>query len=162
MRCFLIGSLIGLAGIVTALAPAQSQVYATSIVATYPDPNAKVPAFNVVPGAGIATWSNGLAQAVLIHGKSYNYCVSVGSGVARGTADVAFRITRDGAVIQSATIIAAKDFKVGPNGVWYYCSGYKVLPKSPGAATLTGIVSYKASGSTAAANSTVNVSVLLR
>lgn len=162
MRYLLVGWLAALAGSITALAPAQAQVYATSIVATHPDPGGKVPAFNVVPGAEIATWSNGLAQAVLTHGQSYNYCVSLGSAVAKGSANVSFRITRGKTVIQSATIIAAKDFKVGPNGVWYYCSGYRVLPKSPGVATLTGIVGYIASGSTVPTNSVVNVAVLLR
>jgi len=162
MRCLPIGCLAALAATITALAPAQAQVYATSIVATHPDPDGKVPAFNVVPGAGIPTWSNGLAQAVLTHGQSYNYCVSLGSAAAKGSADVSFRITRGKTVIQSATIITAKDFKVGPNGIWYYCSGYRVLPKSPGAATLTGIVGYKATGSTVPTNSVVNVAVLLR
>jgi hypothetical protein len=162
MRCFLIGWLVALAGTITALAPAQAQVYATSIVATHPDPEGKVPAFNVVPGAGIATWSNGLAQAVLTHGQYYNYCVSLGSAAAKGSANVSYRITRGKTVIQSATIITAKAFKVGPNGVWYYCSGYRVLPSSPGPATLTGIVGYIASGSTTPTNSIVNVGVLLR
>jgi hypothetical protein len=147
---------------IIAQAPVQAQVYVTSIVATHPDPEGKVPAFNVVPGSGIATWSNGLALAVLTHGQSYNYCVSLGSAVARGAAAVSYKITRPGVVIQSAIIIAAKDFKVGPNGIWYYCSGYKVLPKSPGPATLTGIVGYKATGSTVATNSIINVPVLLR
>jgi hypothetical protein len=162
MRRSLFGWLVALAGTVTALVPAQAQVYATSITATHPDPDGKVPAFNVVPGSGIATWSNGLAQAVLTHGQSYNYCVSLGSAAARGSADVSYRITRGKTVIQSATIITAKDFKVGPNGVWYYCSGYRVLPKNAGLATLTGIVGYIASGSMVPTNSVVSVDVLLR
>ena len=162
MRVFFAGWLAVLAVAVTAATPAQSQVYATSITATHPDPDGKVPAFNVVPGAGIQTWSDGLAQAVLTHGQYYNYCVSLGSGAAKGSADVYFRITRGKTVIQSATIIKAKDFPVGPNGIWYFCSGYRVLPRSPGAATLIGEVAYKANGSTVPVNSLVSASVLLR
>ena len=162
MRLFIIGLLAASAGIVMAAPRTYAQMYATSITATHPDANGKVPAFNVVSGAGIPTWSNGLAQAVLTHGQYYDYCVSLGSAAARGSAEVSFRVTRGKAVIQSAVIIKAKDFKVGPNGVWYYCSGYLQLPKSPGVATLTGIVSYKATGASIATNSLVNATVELR
>ena len=52
--------------------PARAQVFVTSVTAAIPDPNGKVPGFNLVPGAGIENWSNGVAQAVLMHGHSYN------------------------------------------------------------------------------------------
>ncbi len=142
--------------------PAHAQVYVTSITASFPDPNTKVPAFNVVPGAGIPTWSIGLAQAVLVHGQSYNYCVSLGSNTASGKASVAFKITRGSTIIQSATIIAAKDFNVSNNGVWYLCSGYTALPSSPGAATLTGTVAYTATGATKPTDSKLSVPILLQ
>ena len=141
---------------------AQAQVYATSVTAAEPDGGGKVPAFNDVPGATIGVWSNGLAQGVLAHGRPYNYCVSLASGVAKGTAAVSFRIVRSGKVLQSKTIIAAKDFKVGANGIWYYCSGYLTLPSSPGAAQLIGEVTYKGTTAKAAVSSQVASSVLLR
>ena len=59
--------------------PASAQVFVTGITAAVPDPPGKVPAFNAVPGAGITTWSNGVAQAVLTAGQTYNYCVSAAS-----------------------------------------------------------------------------------
>jgi hypothetical protein len=148
--------------LLAAATPACAQVYATSVTASLPDANGKVPAFNVVPGSAISTWSIGLAQAVLTHGQAYNYCVSLGSGTASGKASVAFSIARGATTIQSATIIAAKDFSVGPNGVWYYCSGYMALPNSPGTATLTGTVSYQATGATKSVKSKVFSSVLLQ
>jgi hypothetical protein len=141
---------------------ARAQVYATSVTAAHPDGAGKVPAFNAVPGAAIASWSNGLAQGVLVHGQLYNYCVSVASGAAAGTATVSFKIVRASKIVQSKTIIAAKDFKVGANGVWYYCSGYLTLPNSPGAAQLIGDVTYKANAAKTAVTSQTASSVLLR
>ncbi len=151
---------LGVAAVLPSVA--RAQVYATSVTASFPDANGKVPAFNAVPGAAIPTWSNGLAQAVLTHGQAYNYCVSVGSGTASGNASVAFKIARGKTSIQSKTIIAAKDFPVGSNGIWYYCSGYLVLPSNPGAATLTGTVAYTATGSKKPVTSKVVTSVLLQ
>lgn len=145
-----------------AVLPARAQVYVTSITASFPDPNTKVPAFNAVPGAGIPTWSIGLAQAVLVHGQSYNYCVSLASNTASGRASVAFKITRGKTVIQSATIVAAKDFILGNNGVWYLCPGYTTLPSSPGAAILTGTVVYKAAGATKPTDARLSVPILLQ
>jgi hypothetical protein len=162
MRIYLVAALSASALVAAASAPAQAQVYATSITAAFPDPNGKVPGFNLVQGAGITNWSNGVAQAALTHGQPYNYCASVGSGTANGKAKVAFKIARGSTVIQTATIISAKNFTVGSNGVWYFCSGYLALPNSPGTATLTGIVSYYASGSKKPVNSTTSVSVLLQ
>ncbi len=141
---------------------AQAQVYATSITAARPDGAGKVPAFNAVPGAAIPSWSNGLAQGVLMHGQLYNYCVSLASGAAAGTAAVSFKIVRGSKVVQSKTIIAAKDFKVGANGIWYYCSGYLTLPNSPGVAQLIGDVTYKGTAAKTAVISQVASSILLR
>jgi len=145
-----------------ASAPASAQMFVTSITAAIPDPAGKVPAFNVVPGAEIETWSNGLANAVLTHGQYYNYCISIASAIANGKADVTFKIARGATNIQSGTIIAANKFSVGANSIWYYCSGYTLLPKSPGAATLSGIVSYTAKDSSTPVVSKLEVPVLLK
>jgi hypothetical protein len=145
-----------------AAVPASAQVFVTGITAAVPDPNGKVPAFNVVPGAGIATWSNGIAQAVLTGGQSYNYCVSAASAIASGKASLSFRILRGTEVIQSSTIIKEKDFKVGSNGTWYFCSGYLSLPDSPGAAKLTAIMNYTPSGSTTPLKVELSTPVLLQ
>ena len=128
--------------------PASAQVFVTGITAAVPDPNGKVPAFNAVPGAGITTWSNGVAQAVLTAGQTYNYCVSAASATASGSASLSFKIERGTEVIQSGTIIKAKNFSIGSNGVWYFCSGYETLPDSPGAAKLTATMLYTPGGTT--------------
>lgn len=162
MSCRL-AALAALAVLAAAAAPAvHGQVLATSITASFPDPNGKVPGFNLVPGAGIANWSNSLAQAVLTHGSYYNYCVSLGSGNVTGKATVSFKLARGATVIQSKVIIPASKFSVGANGVWYYCSGYLQLPSSPGIATLSGIVAFKATGSTKPVTSKVAYPVLLQ
>jgi hypothetical protein len=141
-------------------APAHAQLYATGISASFPDPNGKVPAFNAVPGAGIQTWSIGYAQAVLVHGHAYNYCVSLGSGTATGKANIAYKITRGKTVIQTHSIL--KQLTIGSNGIWYECSGYTVVPNSPGPATLTGTTAYFATGSTKPVTSKVSSSVLIQ
>ncbi len=143
-------------------APARAQLYVTSITASFPDPNNKVPAFNVVPGAGIQTWSIGLAQAVLVHGQAYNYCASLGSGPVGGKASVAYKITRGSTVIQSATIITAKQFPVVANGIWYFCAGFHALPNNPGAATLIGSAAFTASTGGKAKVSKISVPILLQ
>jgi hypothetical protein len=160
MSRFIAVPLVALA--LAASAPASAQIYVTSIIASNPDPNGKVPAFNAVPGAGLSTWSDGLAQAVLQHGQAYEYCVSLNTATADGKASVSYKIARGGTVIQSYTIIKSSNFTLSNNDVFYLCSGYQTLPDSPGAATLTGIVSYKASGSTKTVESKLSVPILLQ
>jgi uncharacterized protein GlcG (DUF336 family) len=145
-----------------AAAPAQAQVYVTSVTAAVPDSNGKVPGFNKVPGSAIANWSNGLAQVVLTHGQSYNYCVSLGSDEANGTAGVTFTIARKTTVIQTGVIVAPGGLAVGPNGIWYLCSGYTALPSSPGKAMLTGAVMYTPTGGTKPVVSEVSTSLVLQ
>ena len=79
-----------------------------------------------------------------------------------GSAKVSYKITRGSTVIQTATIITAAQFPVGPNGVWYLCSGHQVLPSSPGAALLTASVAYKANGSATSVTSKQSVPVILK
>ncbi len=151
-----------MAALALAASPAKAQVYVTGIAATIPDPNTKVPAFNAVPGAGIPTWSNGLSQAVLTHGQAYNYCVSLASANTKGNGQVSFSLKRGSTLIQSHIIVKKADYSIGPYGVWYYCSGYLTMPDSPGAATLTGTVSYLASGATKSATAHLSVKVLIQ
>jgi hypothetical protein len=99
---------------------------------------------------------------VLTHGKYYNYCVSIASAQAKGKGQVVFRLSHGATLVQSAVIIKKQNYAIVPNGVWYYCSGYMQLPGSPGAATLSAIVSYWPAGSDTPTQSALNVSVLLK
>jgi hypothetical protein len=155
-------SLILAAFATLAALPASAQVFITGITAAVPDPNGKVPAFNAVPGAGITTWSDGLAQAVLTGGQTYNYCASAASATAKGHASLSFKIQRGTELVQSGTIATQKQFTVGDNGNWYFCSGYTQLPDSPGAAVLTAILDYTPSGSTEKTEVKLSVPVLLQ
>ena len=147
----------------TALAShAHAQLLVTSVTASFPDPNGKLPGFNLVPGAGISNWSMGVAQGVLTHGQSYNYCVSLASGNNTGKATVSFKISRGSTIIQSATIIKAAQYPVGPFGTWYFCSGYKALPSNPGAATLTATAAFTAGGARKAVTTKLAVPVVLQ
>ena len=159
MRVGLLATLIAFAFAATT---AEAQVFVTSVTAAVPDPNGKVPGFNKVPGSGIENWANGVAQVVLTHGQSYNYCVSLGSARANGAAGVTYTISRRKTVIQTGVIIAPGALPIVPNQVSYVCSGYTVLPTSPGKATLTGALSYLPSGGTKALVSEVNTSVVLK
>jgi hypothetical protein len=154
-------ALAALALAATAPVAAQAQVYVTSIIAVFPDPNGKVPTFNGVPGAGIPTWANGLAQAVLTHGTTYNYCLSIGTGTAVGKASVVFRIVRGKTILQSGTILTESQFSVVSNAVYYECAGFHTAPDSPGAAALLGIVNFVAKGTTKAVVSKLSVPILL-
>jgi hypothetical protein len=111
-------------GLATVALPARAQLFLTSITAAVPDPNDKVPGFNKVTGSGIENWSNGVAQAVLVHGQEYNYCVSLASATAEGKAEVGYKITQGATDVQSGTIITAKNFSIGSDSIWYFCSGY--------------------------------------
>ena len=88
--------------------------------------------------------------------------MSLASGTANGKASVTYKIARGKTVIQSGTIITAKNLPIGPNGTWYLCSGYQVLPSSAGTATLTGTVGYIASGMTKPKLSKLSVPILLQ
>ncbi len=149
-------------GFAICAAPAGAQVLVTGVTASFPDPNGKVPAFGAVPGAGIQTWSVGLAQGALTHGQPYDYCVSMATGSAAGNAQVSYKLARGSSVIQSGVIVAAKDFKVVNQGIWYWCTGGIALPSTPGAATLTGTVAYTATGTTKKVISKLSVPVLLQ
>ncbi len=154
--------IIACAAMIVAAAPAaHAQLFVTGVYANLPDPNGVLPAFNIVPGAGIPSWSSGLAQSVLTHGQSYEYCVSLASGTAVGKASVAYKITRGTAVIQSETFVKPSQYSVGSGGVWYYCAGYHVLPNSPGAATLTGVATFTATGTTTPVVTKLSVPLLL-
>ena len=152
---------LSVTALLLAAAPVKAQVYVTGISATIPDPDGKVPAFNVVSGAGIPTWSDGLSQAVLVHGQTYDYCVSLASATADGSASVSFSIKRGKVVIQSATLVKANKFQISSNGVWYWCAN-ETLPDSPGAATLTGTVSYLATGATKHVTSHITADIVLQ
>ena len=141
---------------------AQAQVVPTSVTAASPDPNGKVPGFNLVPGAGIANWANGLAQAVLVHGNYYNFCVSLASATANGQATVSYAVMRGKARLLSKVIIKGSQLPVGSDSVWYFCSGYTQIPNSPGNATLVGTVSYLATGSTKPAIAKTTTQVFLQ
>ncbi len=139
-------SLFAAVMLATSITAAHAQIVVTSVIAAQPDPNNTVPKFNAVPGAGIVTWSDGLAEGVLVAGQPYGYCVSLASATADGKASIAYTITRGVTKIQGATILTAKQFKVSSNGVYYACTGGITLPSSPGTATLTGVVTYTPTG----------------
>ena len=145
-----------------AASAAHAQVYVTSVTAAIPDANGKVPGFNKVPGSAIENWANGVAQVELAHGQSYNYCVSAGAAKANGTVGVTYTISRKNTVIQTATIIAPGGEPVSPGSIFYVCSGYTVLPDSPGKARLSGVVTYTPANGGKVTDSELDTNVVLK
>jgi hypothetical protein len=149
-----------MAALISPAAEAASPVFVTGIQATVPDPNGKVPAFNAVPGAGIETWSNGVAQAVLTGGQYYEYCISVASAKAKGTGSIVYQIVHGHTVVQSDTVIDT--FPIGSQGVWYFCAGYHQLPASPGPANLVATLTYTPKNGGSPQQASLSVPVLLQ
>jgi uncharacterized protein GlcG (DUF336 family) len=155
-------ALLAVIASVSAAATAHAQVYVTSVTAAIPDANGKVPGFDKVPGSAIENWANGVAQVVLTHGQSYNYCVSAGSAKANGTASVSFTISRKNTVIQTGVIIPPGGEPVKANDIFYVCSGYTVLPDSPGKAKLAGVVTYTPTGGGKPTDSELDTDIVLK
>jgi hypothetical protein len=147
------------AGADSALAAAQ-KVFVTGILASFPDPNGKVPALDVVPGAGIDTWSDGLALGVLTANQYYEYCVSVASAKVKGTGSIVYAITRGHTVIQTDTVVDT--FKMGNQGVWYFCAGYHQLPSSPGPASMVATLTYTPKNGDPPEQESLSIPVLLQ
>ena len=143
-------------------ATVHAQVFVTSVTAAIPDANGKVPGFNKVPGSAIQNWANGVAQVVLTHGQSYNYCVSAGAAKANGTVGVTYTIARNSTVIQAGTIVPPGGEPVSPGSIFYVCSGYTALPDSPGRATLSGVVTYTPSNGGKATDSQLRTNLVLK
>ena len=162
IKARVVGAAAMIGAVLAMNATAQAQVVVTSVTASFPDSAQKVPALNAVPGAAIPTFSDGLAQGVLTHGQFYSYCVSLASATATGKATVSYRISRGATTIQAATIIPSSKFSVSSNGIWYWCSGYKALPNSPGAANLSGTVAFIATGATKPVVSHTTAAILLQ
>ena len=108
------------------------------------DPNGKVPVLNGVPGAGVANLSVALPQTVLVHGNVYDYVVAFQNGAYTGNCGVSFLLTQGtGAskkILDSGVIKSSYSCAAGTSWAWVRVG--KVIPDSPGLASLTAIVTY--------------------
>jgi hypothetical protein len=117
--------------------------FVTFVTGGAPDPNGKVPAFNVVPGAGVPNFSIANPQGAFVHGGIYTYCIATHDLSFTGNSAFSYKITRKVGTtvttLQSKVLI--KNFAISP-GIWAFCINGAALPNSPGLATLTGAVTY--------------------
>jgi len=128
-------------------AQAATPGYITSVVAGTPDPNGKVPAFNAVPGAGTGNFAEATPQAILNHGSSYVFCITLQNANVSASTTWSYKITQKAGgmktTVQHATV--AKSVPLSGNGLYAYCLNSAAIPESVGAATLTGTVVYNTS-----------------
>ena len=123
-----------------AQAPAAAPVIVpTLVLATYPDPNGKVPTINAVPGAGVANMDVGFPTALLVHGKFFVYIVGFSDTTFSGTCAVSFKLTQVQAGKTVTLDTGSRNVATTP-GDWAWALAGKAIPTSPGVATLTGTV----------------------
>ncbi len=136
-------SLASLPGFAQKPPAATPGIFPAFVTAGLIDPNGKVPALNVVQGAGVPNLSEAMPMTVLIHGTSYFYIVALQDLNFTGTAVASFKLTQvqsgKTVTLDSGTI---KSFSTAPGNVWAWAAVGKVIPNSPGIAMLTGSVKY--------------------
>ncbi len=131
-------------GAATVPPPATPQgMYVTSVTAGYIDPAGKVPTVSGVPGSAVTNMDVSFPVSLLVHGNQYVYSISLQNNNFTGSATVSFRLAQvqggKPVTLDSGTITK---FNTVPGDVWLWVTTGKVIPNSPGSATLTGIVSY--------------------
>jgi hypothetical protein len=108
-----------------------------------PDPNGKVPAINAVTGSGVTNLDIASPLAILVHGNSYVYTISMQDVNFTGTCQASFTLTQvqygKNVTLDSGKVSA---FACGPGNWWAWAFSGKTIPNYPGAATLTGTVTY--------------------
>ena len=112
-------------------------VVPTLVVATYPDPNGKVPVINGVPGAGVVNLDLGFPTSLLTHGKFYEYIVGFSDTTFSGNCTVTYKLTQIQAGKTVTLDTASRSVATTP-GDWAWAFVGKAIPASPGLATLTG------------------------
>jgi hypothetical protein len=121
----------------------STSVIATSISIGAIDPNGKVPAVDVVPGAGISTISTAIPLTLLDHGTQYAITLATQNTNYKGTCTDAYQITQvkggKTVVLQSHTI---NTFACGKDATFIFSWYTSTFAKAYGWATLTGTVSF--------------------
>jgi hypothetical protein len=117
--------------------------YLNMVIASPPDPNAKVPVFDAIPGADVGTLAVAFPQAVLQHGNVYIYWISFHDLTFNGTCTMSYDITQKIGTttkkLQGGTILK---FACSSPGIFGAGIAGKPLVNSPGLATLTGTVAF--------------------
>ncbi len=141
MRFWLLGCMFLPLGTAIAATPPGA---INMVVVGAPDPNAKVPAFDAVPGAGVTNLAVAIPQATLVHGGSYLYWVSFEDFSFTGTCTISYQLSQT-ANGKRTVLVTQKilSFQCSP-GLWGAGIVGKALPNAPGLGTLTGIVGFGA------------------
>ena len=138
-------------GAVAATLPAM---LATSITAGVADPAGKVPTINAVPNSQVTNLDISYPLGLLVHGSNYVYSITAQDNNFTGSCTVSYSLTQvqNG---KTVTLDSAKitTFKTAPGNIWLWVATGKVIPNSPGLATLTG--SFKCGTTTNSVHSTM-------
>jgi len=107
------------------------------------DPAGKVPGLNLVSGSGVTNLDLPFPLTLLAHGSSYVYTIALQDLNFTGTCQASFTLTQVqfGATVTLDSGTNSK-FSCTPGTIWFWDFGGKVIPNSPGPATLTGTVTY--------------------
>ena len=124
-------------------ARAQAPGVVNFVVAGNPDPNGQIPAFNLVPGAGVQNFTVAYPRAKLLQGHVYVYAVGLSDVSFTGTCVASFTLTQK-ANGKTVTLLSQKlqSFACSPGGTWIWAAPGKAVPAVTGVATLTGVVSF--------------------
>jgi len=136
--------LVATASAQTSKAPAAIPGVLPAFITAGPiDPNGKVPVFNGVPGSGVTNLDLGVPLTVLTQGSNYMYTVALQDVSFNGTCVVSYKLTQvQGTKTVTLDSNTINSFPCSAGGVWAWALSGKVIPNSPGIATLTGSVKY--------------------
>jgi hypothetical protein len=121
--------------------PQDGSIVITSITAGETDPNAKVPTLNGVKGAGTNNWDVAIPTGILVNGRAYTYAISFQDIGYSGSCSASYKLTQ-GTGAQKVTLDQGSILSTSCTAGYLYMAAApgRVMPDSPGAATLTGTV----------------------
>lgn len=124
----------------------SNAVVITSFTAGFSDPNAVIPNFDAVPGAGVDNWDIALPVAVLHIGYNYTYQMTFHSVSYSGTCKATYKLMQGQTTLDSGTLVKKLDC-TSPS-IWAYFVNGPQIPNSPGPATLIGTLEFGGNKST--------------
>jgi hypothetical protein len=121
--------------------PKESAIVITTITAGETDPNGKVPTLNGVQGAGTNNWDVAIPTGILVNGRAYTYSITFQDIGYSGHCSASYKLTQ-GMGAKKVTIDTGSIFSTSCTAGYLYLSAApgRVMPNSPGPATLTGTV----------------------
>src|SRR5215467_11414156 len=121
--------------------PEDGTIVITSVTAGETDPNGKVPTLNGVKGAGTNNWDIAIPTGVLVNGRPYTYTLTFQDVGYSGHCSASYKLTQ-GTGTKKVTLDQGSIFSTtcAAGDLYLTSAPGRVMPDSPGAATLTGTI----------------------